>query len=174
MNKTAFHLLLLGLRLCCCSPQQEEMKTFPLHEASPVSPVRVETAKAIRSTLIEHISTTGVAQAQRCLVIRPQVQGYIKHLPIIEGQTVTPGQILIELDKQDLELNLKEAHAEYLRSCIEYGKKQGEFRNSLKLNFLSSDFAFLDLEEAKLKYQKTVEEFAADRISEIEMLRAQA
>ena len=96
--------VLLGLSLAACdSPAVEPEATA---EAQAV-PVRV--AKAAPAEFLNQIRTVGRVQPDRTYVLAFKTAGVVSVLNVQEGDTVTKGQILAELDPRDVNAQLREA-----------------------------------------------------------------
>lgn len=60
------------------------------------------------------------------LFVPAETTARIINIPVHEGETVNEGQVLIELDTNELELNLRQQENEYLRSLTEADRAQNE------------------------------------------------
>lgn len=78
-------------------------------ELSPTTPLPVNVAYAHRGTLVLHVSATGYTRAKRQVPLNIQTSGVIDSLPVIEGQNVREGDLLLKLLDEELRLALAEA-----------------------------------------------------------------
>ena len=74
--------------------------------AAPVKAVR-----AARDTISERLKYTGTVEARKSITITPDVGGKIARIYVQEGDRVSRGQILAELETEALRLQLKQAEA---------------------------------------------------------------
>lgn len=86
-------------------------------------PVRVETSKVILEQLPQIITTVGSLRSDESVTLRPEVAGRIVAIKFEEGQRVTKGQTLIQLDAavnqaevQQARTNLNLAKSKYDRA----------------------------------------------------------
>ncbi len=99
-------------------------------------PVRAVTNR----TIIARVEETGRIQPKHQVVIKSEVNGRIEHIHVEDGDTVTAGCVLVELDKIDL-LN---------RKCeLELDRRE----------------ALLNLERAQLDYTRTRELYKQEHVS---------
>lgn len=97
-------LTLVGLAACGGTPPAET-------EQAPRTPVRVEVEQLTVETIAQTIPLTGVVRARRKATIAAQVMGAVRRVAVEEGQQVTAGQELIELDDQQLASGVAAARA---------------------------------------------------------------
>ena len=74
--------------------------------AAPVKAVR-----ATRDTISERLKYTGTVEARKSITINPDVGGKIARIHVQEGDRVSRGQILAELETEALRLQLNQAEA---------------------------------------------------------------
>lgn len=74
--------------------------------AAPVKAVRVA-----RDTISERLKYTGTVEARKSITITPDVGGKIARIHVREGDRVSRGQVLAELDTEAIRLQLKQAEA---------------------------------------------------------------
>ncbi len=82
--------------------------------------VPVITSKAVKTDLIKYIKTNGIAKASGNAVVYSELAGSISKLLIEENQIVKKGELIIEIDCRDLELQLEEATLTYKKALAEY------------------------------------------------------
>lgn len=97
-------LLAAALAACSGAPPAET-------EAAPRTPVRVEVEQLAAETMPQTVALTGVVRARRQATIAAQVMGAVRRVAVEEGQRVTAGQALIELDDQQLASGVAAARA---------------------------------------------------------------
>lgn len=94
--------LSLGLTACDGSVAAPELAV-----ASQAVPVRVATAAP--AEFLNQIRTVGRVQPDRTYVLAFKTAGVVSMLNVQEGDTVTKGQVLAELDPRDVNAQLREA-----------------------------------------------------------------
>ncbi len=77
--------------------------------AAPIDPARL--AKAERGTMVRSVVATGKIQPIAQVEIKSKANGIIEALRADVGDVVRPGQILAELDKEQLQAQVREARA---------------------------------------------------------------
>ena len=74
--------------------------------------VAVEVAMAETGEVVTTVRAVGTAHANESVVVTPEVQGVISSIAFTEGQTVTAGAVLVELDPGRLAAEVEEMRAE--------------------------------------------------------------
>jgi multidrug efflux pump subunit AcrA (membrane-fusion protein) len=80
-------------------------------ESAPQTPVRVEVEQLAAETISQTVPLSGVVRARRQATIAAQVMGHVRQVAVEEGQRVSAGQTLIELDDQQLKSGVAAALA---------------------------------------------------------------
>jgi len=104
-------LLLLGFAfalLPSCKPSQN---TESKGETQAVGAAPVKVFKVARQRISEKLLYTGTIEARQSINITPDVGGKIDSIAVNEGDRVSKGQILAELDTQAIRLQLEQAEA---------------------------------------------------------------
>jgi membrane fusion protein, multidrug efflux system len=78
----------------------------------PARPAGVEVAKVEVMKLIDDAQTVGSLRSRQGVVIRPEISGRIRDLNFKDGERVKKGQLLVQLDDQLQQAQLKQAQAE--------------------------------------------------------------
>jgi len=181
ISSLVFLLVVLLLSLICnlhlsCNKYDEKETLSSTNTDTAVAhltPTPVQVSSAFRGTLIQRITTTGLAVAVRTVTIRPKISGSIARLPVIEGQRVKKGDLLLQLDDKELKVALEEAHAGYMQATIEYGKIIGERKHSTS-RLEEKESQFLNVSEAERKLRELDTLDAQGKVSESQLLWAQA
>jgi multidrug efflux pump subunit AcrA (membrane-fusion protein) len=97
-------LTLVALAACGGTPPAET-------ESAPRTPVQVEVEQLSVETIQQTVALTGVVRARRQATIAAQVMGAVLRVAVEEGQRVSAGQALIELDDQQLASSAAAARA---------------------------------------------------------------
>lgn len=101
-------LLANGLWLlpaCGNKAQDAKSKTPP--------PVAVDVIIAKHSSFSQTLDASGTVQAQEFVELKPEVSGRIVKLNINEGETVTEGTLLVKLNDDDLQAQLRKYQSQY-------------------------------------------------------------
>ncbi len=74
--------------------------------------VTVEAVPVALGTVLENIRAVGTLRANEAVVVSPEIAGRIARLPFAEGDRVTAGDVLVELDSDILRAELDKAQAD--------------------------------------------------------------
>ena len=85
--------------------ENSELGSQETSAAAEIAPVMVEATASHRGDLIIRVSASGQTEAIRQISIIPKISGEIMALPIYEGKFVKQGDILMELDDREYEVN---------------------------------------------------------------------
>lgn len=97
----------LGLLTASCgNKEQAKQKT-------PPPPVAIDVMIAKPASFSYTIDASGSVQAQEFVELKPEVSGRIVKLNINEGETVTEGTLLVKLNDDDLQAQLRKFQAQY-------------------------------------------------------------
>lgn len=77
------------------------------------------TARVTFGTLERIVVATGTLEPERLVDVRPRISGIVKKIHIDDGDLVKEGQILVEIDRDLLEVRLREVRAQLLNAKIE-------------------------------------------------------
>ena len=129
--------------------------------AAPAAPAggqrvpAVEVAKVAQVTLIDEAQSVGSLRSRQGVMIRPEVAGRVKAILFTEGQRVSRGQLLVQLDDQLPAAQVAQAKAEM--SIAEANHKRNQ--DLVAQNFISKrtvDESAAALDVAKAKYDLAV------------------
>jgi RND family efflux transporter MFP subunit len=93
-------------------------KTPQIKETAQTIPVKV--APVERGSLAELFNTSGMVEARQSASLAPKISGRIGRVMVRLGDYVSAGQLLIELEKDDLLNNKKQAQAAYDQADTNY------------------------------------------------------
>lgn len=100
-------------------------------ETAPVSGVPVETALAVREAIAASYSGTAALEAERESEVAAKTSGVLLKLLTEEGQSVTQGQVLAQLDSDRAAVELKRAEANLSRLQNNFKRGEELFRQNL-------------------------------------------
>src|SRR5205085_4203022 len=95
----------------------------------------------VRGDLARSVVATGRVEPISKVEIKSKANGIIKELKVNIGDTVEPGQVLAELDKDNLAARVREARAALLNAESNLTAAQAEFRKN-QIEADSPDVAF--------------------------------
>ncbi len=75
-------------------------------------PVTVEVALATALTLTDDVLAVGSLKSSQGVMLRPEVSGRVARLGFVDGQRVTRGQLMVQLDDNLQQAQLKQAEAQ--------------------------------------------------------------
>jgi RND family efflux transporter MFP subunit len=99
-------LFIAFILFSCSAPKKKEQVKEEVFGATQVKVIKVA-----RQRISEKISYTGTLEAWEKINITPDVGGKIAKIYVEEGDRVTKGQLLAELDTESMRLQLKQAEA---------------------------------------------------------------
>ncbi len=136
----------------------KEAKKTPL-------PVKVEPARY--DDLIIYLKTPGIAVSNHKIDMKADISGTIEKIFVRESQHVNKGDILVQLDDTEYELDLQQEEAEYLSSLSEYMLDQ-EFEHKDKTK---TDEDINKLKKAKEDFKHIIALYNEKQISKQEFER---
>jgi len=78
---------------------------------APTPPVPVETARVALGSVVERLAVTGNVQADKQAALTAQVPGRVVSVAVQEGDRVSPGQGLVQLETADYRATVEQARA---------------------------------------------------------------
>jgi len=155
LNAAVLLLSLLGLAAC---GKGDSGSTDA--ESTADAPVPVEAFAALRQPIIANYTGTASLEAEREAQVVAKTNGVLLRLRVEEGDKVTAGQILAELDPERPKLQLAQAAANLKRLQNDFRRAQEMFQSRLvsseqfdKVRFdLETQQAAYDLAELELSY----------------------
>ena len=123
--------------------------------------LRLETARVTRSTITNSVTATGTVEPVVEVEVGTQVSGIIDKIYVDYNSEVTKGQLIAEMDKINLEAELKSKEAELATSKTEFEYQQRNYARSKTLyeKQLISDTEYetatYNYETAKNAYDRT-------------------
>jgi len=97
--------LLLVMGIASCGKKQEAVP----EKIATVTGVKVETVKAF--PVEDFYEAVGTVRSKTTSLLSPKIMGYILSVHVREGDQVTPGQLLIEIDNREASAQLRRAQA---------------------------------------------------------------
>jgi RND family efflux transporter MFP subunit len=141
------------LVLCSCSHKEKP-------PTEPIQSVKCTTAKHIR---FEQRDFAALTTADDAVNLAFKISGRVVDIPIAKGQQVKRGELLAELDKRDVELQVNAAKASYTEALqrLERGQRLIEHNAISKQEYESLQSS---AEQAKSTYENSLDLLADTRI----------
>ena len=92
----------------------------------------VELATVRRSPFVKSISSSGKTKADRAVSLKFQTSGLLSWVGVKEGDTVTKGQIIAQLDARDVQKSLE-------KSLREYSATRNDFEETWRVTYKGTD-----------------------------------
>ncbi|MDX2149169.1 MAG: efflux RND transporter periplasmic adaptor subunit [Bryobacteraceae bacterium] len=118
MNRLLVPLTLVALILAGCSRQSAEKK---VEAAKPPEPVSILTAAAEARTVERSLAVTGSLHPDETVTVSSEVPGRVVSIRADFGQYVRKGDVIVELDKQELSLQVDRAKASLAQALARVG-----------------------------------------------------
>lgn len=121
-----------------------------------VAAIPVKAEKAVRGEMNSYVETYARLEAEREISVLARSTGFLQELGVEEGDRVEVGQILVRLDKQELDLRMRQVQASYNESQTNYERIKVLHENKMvsqseyETTYLRYENSKVDLEEAKL------------------------
>jgi membrane fusion protein, multidrug efflux system len=119
--------------------------------AAPPRPAGVEVAKVETMKLTDDAQTVGSLRSRQGVVIRPEISGRVRELNFKDGERVRKGQLLVQLDDQLQQAQLKQAQAELGIAKSNHTRNQELLaQNFISKRTVDESAANMEVSEAKL------------------------
>ena len=146
--KNLTHWVLLG-SICCLailtSSCSTESQSKNVSDKDSTSAIPVEIAAAETGDISAYYSSTATLEAEEEAMVVAKVRGIVNKLHVEEGDMVSTGEILAELEDEQLQLEAERAKATMDRLLNELNRKQELYEK----NLISAQ----EFENAKYEYQ---------------------
>lgn len=143
-------LLLVAFALVACNGGESQ-------QASPTAIVEVGTLERL-------VVATGTLEPEQLVDVRPRISGIVEKIHIEDGDHVKEGQVLVEIDRDLIEVRLREVRAELASSEIElrYADVAWKRADSLKQGGTMAD---QDFDDARARFDRASVEVTRKRAS---------
>src|ERR1044071_8514165 len=123
--------ILLSLLLASCSahapsPSQSQSRTGQSPRRGNADAVPVATAVVVEKPVPLDVAAVGPAEAISSVQVHAQVTGQLSSVHFAEGQDVTKGQLLFELDPRPFDAALAQAQAVFARDTAQNANAEKE------------------------------------------------
>jgi membrane fusion protein, multidrug efflux system len=98
-------------------------------EAESDAAIPVELAPVLVGSLNDTATAVGTLEANEAIIIRPEISGIVTAVRFVNGQTVTQGTVLIELDDAELQAQAAQAAAQLKIARLTYDRMKRLLEN---------------------------------------------
>ena len=162
MKRVVCTLLPAVLLLTACS--KKDKPAVEAASAKPADPVAVRTALAEARTIDRIVSVTGSLNPDETVTVTSEVAGRVSRILADFGQPVRQGQVLVELDKQELQFQLDRAKANLAQAQARLGLEPGQPEKVETTAAMRQTWA--QMEDARTKYENARKLVATGDISQ--------
>jgi multidrug efflux system membrane fusion protein len=137
---TGLAACLLVFQLAACSEKQATAEKKK--KGGEGGAVPVVTALVVAKTVPVRIQAIGNVEPYATVAIKSRVDGQIVKVPFADGQDVTQGQILFQLDQRPFAAALQQAEANLVRDKAQRDRartQKNRYQDLLQKNFISPD-----------------------------------
>ena len=117
----------------------------------PARPVTVEAAKVVVMRLTDDAQAVGSLRSRQGVMLRPEVSGRVTKLNFRDGERVRKGQLLVQLDDQLPQAQVKQGQAELSIAQANHKRNQElQAQNFISQRTVDESAANLEVAQAKL------------------------
>lgn len=140
--------------------------------SAPADPLEVKAARAESRRVVRTIAVTGSLAADETVTVSNEVAGRLAQVRVDFGRRVRAGEVIAELDKRELQLQLDRARASLAQALARIGLAPGQ-EDVVPRTTPAIRQAEAMLEDARTRYESAAKlvktgDIAADRFVEIE------
>ena len=162
MKRAVYTLLPAVLLLSACS--KKDKPAVEAASTKSADPVTVRTALAESRTIDRTASVTGSLNPDETVTVSSEVAGRVSRILVDFGQPVRQGQVLVELDKQELQFQLDRAKANLAQAQARLGLEPGKPEKVETTAAMRQ--AWEQMEDARTKYDNARKLVATGDISQ--------
>jgi membrane fusion protein (multidrug efflux system) len=119
--------------------------------AGPAKPVLVEAARVEVAPLTDDVQAVGSLRSRQGVMLRPEISGRIIRLNFRDGERVRQGQLLVQLDDQLPQAQVRQSQAELSIAQANHRRNQELLaQNFISQRTVDESAANLDVAQAKL------------------------
>jgi RND family efflux transporter MFP subunit len=122
--KNILYITISSILLFSCGTKQDETKT---EEKKVVKKATISTIKIEPQLFAHYFEVQGAIEAEKNVLVVPEVGGLIKTLPVKEGQNIKKGQIIATFDSDVVASNIEELKEQLDVAKYMYEKQQSLF-----------------------------------------------
>ena len=169
MRARFFIVVIAGAILAGCSTDEKKAEAASTKQPEPIE---VRTAAVETRKVDKTISVTGSLHPDETVSVSSEVPGRVSSILVDFGQNVRKGQVIAELDKQELNLALDRSRAALAQALARLGLDPSQ-ENIKPTNTPSIRQALAQMEDAKSKFENASRlvktgDISQERFTEIE------
>jgi membrane fusion protein (multidrug efflux system) len=166
-------LVLIAILLTACAKQDNKSTSVTAATKTAPDPISVKTAQAAGRSIEKSIAVTGSLLPDETVTVSTEVPGRIAAIRADFGQAVRKGDVLIELDKTEYDLQVERARGALNQALARLSLPAYNGRIAPPETTPAVRQATAQLEDAKSKYESASKlvksgDIAQDRFTEIE------
>jgi RND family efflux transporter MFP subunit len=119
---------------------------------APVDTISVSVVQANRDDLVQSVELAGKITSKQNVIVSTDIAGTIKNIKVREGQVVTAGQVIAELDDEVVKNNIAE-----LRTALELSSAVFDRRKKLWDQSIGSEIDYLQAKNNKETLERKLE-----------------
>ncbi len=131
---------------------------------------RVEVAVVGSNSIQQRLDQDGLVKSQTEVMLRAQVNGRVRRLPVTNGQAVRAGQVVIELESDEAQASLQQAEAQRQVALANLAEAQSNLQLTRQRTAAEVKSAQAGVNQSLANYEKIKE---GPRSEEIQRSRAQ-
>ena len=165
-------VLVLLVLPSCQSSSSEAAKTQDQTAATPPPPLTVQVAQPVVRTVTRTGQGQGALFAKESIILSNKKEGYVQQVHVDFGDKVKKGQLLAEMEREELALEvevqeseLKQAEANFIRAQAEYTRaKELAAENLIPEQRLDTNEADYKVTEARVRTAEKILALARKRL----------
>lgn len=119
------------LAIAACNSDRSEAAKTPGHNAPP--PLTVQAVKPVWRTVQRTAQGQGALFAKESVILSNKLAGYVNKVLVDFGDKVKTGQVLAEMEREELELQVDAADSAVKQAQATYIRAQGEYERAQQL-----------------------------------------
>ena len=133
-----------------------------------LDPIPVKATPTVLGTLVQTVHAEGRAQPLRQVTVTSQVNGILQRVLVKEGDYVSEGQVLLELDDEQYRLELEDAQAARLQANADYAASLDQTDTVVRegLELPQPTMSDAELAAVETRFRQAVEAYRQGRIDE--------
>jgi membrane fusion protein (multidrug efflux system) len=159
---TAAYLLIDHARVEATEPATEQPATAPENEGEDIAPIPVEAAEIELGPVASYITATANLVPEDEVKVLAEAEGRVVRLQVEEGDSVTQGEVLAVIDRDEAEIALNKAALRAANARVAFERAEGTLdqglisREEFDRLTLEYDVARQEVAEAEWRLQRTV------------------
>jgi membrane fusion protein (multidrug efflux system) len=159
---TAAYLLIDHARVEATEPATEQPATAPENEGEDIAPIPVEAAEIELGPVASYITATANLVPEDEVKVLAEAEGRVVQLEVEEGDSVTQGEVLAVIDRDEAEIALNKAALRAANARVAFERAEGTLdqglisREEFDRLTLEYDVARQEVAEAEWRLQRTV------------------